>query len=220
MRTRPLAIVTGASSGLGYELANICAQHGFDLIISADEPEIEYAAQVLRGYGVNVDAIQVDLATLSGVDRVYAAAAGRAVDALLANAGRGLGGAFLDQNFTEVRHVVDTNITGTIYLVQKVGREMRARRNGRVLLTGSIAGYTPGTFTAAYNGSKAFIDSFAFALRAELKDSGVTITCLMPGTDEKDAPADLAKSGFDAMMRGDGDIVTGWKNKLQTTVER
>jgi uncharacterized protein len=236
MRTRPLAIVTGASSGIGYELANVCAQQGFDLIIAADEPEIEHAAQAFRGYGVNVAAIQADLATLSGVDRVYAAAAGRAVDYLLANVGRGLGGAFVEQAFSQIRHVVDTNITGTIYLVQKVGREMRARRNGRILLTGSVAGYIPGTFTAVYNGTKAFIDSFAFALRAELKDSGVTVTCLMPGptetrfferadmldtkvgTDEKDDPADVAKSGFDAMMRGDGDIVTGWKNKLQTTV--
>jgi short-subunit dehydrogenase len=113
---------------------------------------------------------------------------------------------------------------------------MRARNQGRILITGSIAGFIPGTYAAVYNGTKAFIDSFSFALRAELKDSAVTVTCLMPGatetefferagmTDtlvgqsEKDDPADVAKAGFEAMMRGDGDIVSGWKNKLQTAV--
>jgi short-subunit dehydrogenase len=161
---------------------------------------------------------------------------GRPVDALLANAGHGLGRAFLDQDFDSVRHVVDTNITGTIYLVQKVGRDMRARRRGRILLTGSIAGFIPGTYQAVYNGTKAFIDSFSFALRNELQESGVTVTCLMPGATEtefferadmmdtkvgqstKDDPADVARTGFDAMMRGDGDIVAGWKNKVSTAL--
>src|SRR6185312_9525255 len=130
----------------------------------------------------------------------------------------------------------DTNITGTIYLIQKVGRDMRARRSGRILLTGSIAGFMPGTFQAVYNGTKAFIDSFSFALRNELKDTGVTVTCLMPGATEtefferagmedtkvgqskKDDPADVAKTGFDAMMKGEGDVVSGWKNKLQSAI--
>ena len=80
-----------------------------------------------------------------------------------------------------MRHVIDTNITGTIYLIQKVGRDMQARGQGRILITGSIAGFMPGSFQAVYNGTKAFIDSFSFALRNELKDSGVTVTCLMPG---------------------------------------
>ena len=103
------------------------------------------------------------------------------MDALLANAGHGLGKAFLDQDFDEVAHVIDTNITGTIYLIHKVGRDMRDRGKGRILITGSIAGFMPGTFQAVYNGTKAFIDSFSFALRDELKDTGVTVTCLMPG---------------------------------------
>ena len=231
-----LAVVTGASSGIGYELARFCAQDGFDLVIAADEPGIQQAAQEFRSLGIRVDAVEVDLATTEGVDRLYAAIGGRPVDALLANAGHGLGHGFLDQDFQEVRHVIDTNITGTIYLAQKVGRDMRARGQGRILFTGSVAGYMPGTFQAVYNGTKAFIDSFSFALRAELKDSGVTVTLLMPGAtdtafferarmldtkvgqDEKDDPVDVAKSGYDAMMRGDGDIVTGWKNKLQTTI--
>lgn len=230
------AIVTGASSGIGYELAECCAREGFDLLVAADTPDINAAAEAFRAHGVSVEALFVDLATLNGVDRLYAAAAGRPVDALLANAGHGLGKGFLDQNFDDVRHVIDTNITGTIYLVQKVGRDMRARGSGRILITGSIAGFMPGTYQAVYNGTKAFIDSFSFALRAELKDSGVTVTCLMPGATEtdffaradlldtkvgqqqKEDPSDVAKVGFEAMMRGDGDIVSGWKNKLWTAI--
>jgi len=233
---RPLAVVTGASSGIGYELARICAVHGYDLVIAADVEKVEEAAQAFRALGASVDAVQTDLAEIEGVDRLYAAVNGRTVDALLANAGHGLGRGFLDQDFDAVRHVVDTNITGTIYLIQKVARDMRARGAGRILITGSIAGFMPGTYQAVYNGTKAFIDSFSFALRAELKDTGVTVTCLMPGATEtefferagmtdtrvgqqkKDDPADVARVGFEAMQRGDGDVVSGWKNKLQTAI--
>jgi short-subunit dehydrogenase len=236
--SRPLAIVTGASSGIGYELAKCCVENGFDLVVAADQPQVEAAAAELRRHGAEVTAVQTDLATLEGVDRLYTAAAelNRPVEALLANAGHGLGGAFLDQDFSQARHVIDTNITGTIYLIQRVGRDMRERGAGRILITGSIAGFMPGSFQAVYNGTKAFIDSFSFALRNELKDSGVTVTCLMPGpTDtefferagmldtkvgqgKKDDPAMVAKAGFKAMMDGEGDVVAGWKNKLQTTI--
>jgi uncharacterized protein len=234
--SRPLAVVTGASTGIGYELAKRCAENGFDLLVAADEPAIDEAAGEFRRLGVAVEAVEADLATLEGVDRLHAAARGRPVEALLANAGRGLGKGFLDQDFHDVRRVVDTNITGTIYLIQKVGREMRARGRGRILIVGSIAGFLPGTYQAVYNGSKAFLDSFSFALRAELKDKGVTVTCLMPGATEtefferadmmdtkvgqskKDDPADVARTGFDAMMRGDGDVVSGWQNKLQSAI--
>src|SRR5205085_3921480 len=153
-----------------YELALCCAKNGFHLLIVADQPEVHEAATQFRNFGVNVDAVETDLATLEGVDEFYQAANGRFVDALLANAGHGLGGAFLDQDFGDVRHVIDTNITGTVYLIQKVGRDMRTRGQGRILITGSIAGFTPGTYNAVYNASKAFVDSFSFALRSELKD--------------------------------------------------
>jgi short-subunit dehydrogenase len=234
---RPLAVVTGASSGIGLELAKCCAADGYDLLIAADEPQIHDAAgQVATQYGVSVEAILADLATLEGVDRLYAATGGRPVAALLANAGRGLGHAFLDQNFDDIRHVIDTNVTGTLYLIHKVGRDMRARGDGRILITGSIAGFMPGTFQAVYNGTKALLDSFSFALRAELKDSGVTVTCLMPGVTEtefferadlldtrmgagKKQPADeVAKIGFEAMKNGEGDVVAGWNNKLRAAI--
>jgi short-subunit dehydrogenase len=234
--TRPLAFVTGASSGIGYELAKCCADHGFDLLIAADEPAITEAAQDLRTLGVAVETVEADLATLDGVDQLYAAAKGRPVEALLANAGHGLGHGFLDQDFHDVRHVIETNITGTLYLIQKVGRDMRTRGQGRILITGSVAGFMPGTFQAVYNGTKAFLNSFSWALRNELQDTGVTVTCLMPGATEtafferadmldtkvgraeKDDPADVAQAGFDAMMKGEGDVVTGWRNKLQTAI--
>lgn len=233
---RRFAIVTGASSGIGFELARCCAEEGHDLLIVADEVEIEAAASELRKLGTEVQAVQADLATTEGVDQLLQAANGRAVDALLANAGRGLGHGFLDEDFTAARRVVDTNITGTIYLVQKVGRAMRERGEGRILITGSIAGFLPGSFQAVYNGTKAFLDSFSFALREELKGSGVTVTCLMPGPtetrfferaemldtpvgrQEKDDPAMVARVGYDAMMKGEGDVVSGLKNKLQSAI--
>ena len=231
--SRSFAIVTGASSGIGYELAKQCAENGFDLLIAADQPEIEQAAQNFRTYGVTVDAMQTDLATLEGVDELYAAAHGRRVDALLANAGHGLGHSFLDQEFTDIRHVIDTNVIGTTYLVHKVGREMRSRNQGRILLTGSVAGHIPGPFQAVYHSSKAYVDSFAVALRNELKDTEITVTCLQPGAtetefferadlmdtklgqQEKADPAKVAKVGFEAMMKGEGDVVPGLQNKMQ-----
>jgi short-subunit dehydrogenase len=230
------AIVTGASSGIGRELAIIAARDGYDLLLAADTAGLTEVADVCRGAGSDVETLEVDLATQDGVDQLCAATQGRAVDALFANAGHGLGRAFLDQDFDEVRHVIDTNITGTVYLIQQMARDMAELGSGRILITGSIAGYMPGSFQAVYNGTKAFIDSFSFALRNELKESGVTVTCLMPGptdteffaradmldtkvgTDEKDDPADVARVGYDAMMRGEGDVVAGWKNKLQTAV--
>jgi uncharacterized protein len=233
---RPFAIVTGASTGIGFELAKRCAKEGYDLLIAADEPAIERAATSLRGAGVEVEAVQADLSTTEGVDKLYAATNGRAVDALLANAGRGLGHAFLDQDFNKARRVIDTNVTGTVYLIHKVGNDMRRRNAGRILITGSIAGFIPGSFQAVYNGTKAFLNSFSFALRDELKDTKITVTCLMPGatdteffrraemmdtdvgTAEKDDAAKVANNGFEAMMTGAGDVVSGLKNKVQSAV--
>jgi len=230
---RPLAVVTGASSGIGLELAKCCAKDGFDLLIAADQTEIENAAEQLKAFGGSVEALETDLSTTDGVDELCGKIGGRPVAALLANAGHGLGKGFLDQDFDEIRHVIDTNITGTLYLIHKVGRNMRSIGEGKILITGSIAGFMPGTFQAVYNGSKAFIDSFAAAIRNELKDSGVTVSCLKPGAtetefferagmmdtkvgqSEKDDPADVAKLGYEAMKKGEDHVIYGLKNKLQ-----
>ena len=233
-----LAVVTGASTGIGLELARLCADQGFDLIIAADEPLIENAARELEQTGVNCTPVQCDLATAEGIETLIGAinASGRPVDALLANAGRGLGKAFLDQDLQEALRVAHTNIDGTIRLVYDVGKGMRERGEGRILITGSIAGLMPGTFQAVYNGTKAFLDSFSVALSNELKDSGVTVTCLMPGATETDfferadmadtkvgsgekAPAsDVAKTGFDAMMKGELKVVAGFGNKMRAAM--
>jgi short-subunit dehydrogenase len=231
-----LALVTGASTGIGYFLAHECASHGYDLIVAADEARIEKAAAELRQAGVAVRAVEADLATMEGVDHLCDAAEGRPIDLLLANAGRGLGGDFLDHDFAEAQRVVDTNITGTLYLVWRVGGDMRSRGEGRILITGSIAGFLPGAYQAVYNGSEAFLDCFSFALRAELEDAGVSVTCLMPGatateffaradmantvvSEKKDDPAEVARLGFEAMMRGDEqDAVSGWRGKLQSAL--
>ncbi len=234
--TSKLAVVTGASSGIGKELARLCLADGFDLIVVSEEAEIHQAASELDSSGTRVTALQSDLSTIEGVDRLLAVVAERPVDALLANAGHGLGRAFLDQDFADIKHVIDTNVVGTVYLIHQVGRKMVQRNAGRILITGSIAGFMPGSFQAVYNGTKAFIDSFSAALRNELKDSAVSVTCLMPGatdtrfferadmmdtkvgTAKKDDPADVAKDGFDAMMSGAEHVVSGWKNKIQAAV--
>jgi len=235
-QARPFAVVTGASSGIGLELARYCASKGFNLLIVSEGPAIEDAAKQLRSDGVTIETLEADLATQRGVDKLQETLAGRPVDALLANAGRGLGHAFLDQDFNDIRRVIDTNVTGTLDLIHRIGREMRDRKRGRILITGSIAGFMPGSFQAVYNGTKALIDSFAAALRNELKDSGVTVTCLMPGPTEtafferadlldtkvgsqkKQPPREVAQIGFEAMMRGEADVVAGLKNKLEAAM--
>lgn len=232
------AIITGASTGIGFELATLAAKNGYDILVVADEPLIDAAAQDFKQFGTEVRSVEADLSTIDGVDRLLDAAGGRRVDLLCANAGRGLGHGFLDQSVADWRKVVDTNVTGTCYLLQRVLKEMVARNSGRVLVTGSIAGYMPGSFQAVYNGTKAFIDSFVAAIQNELKDAdGVTITNLMPGPVEteffdradmldtsvgsdpkKSDPADVAKDGWDALMAGKASIVSGWKNKVQAAV--
>lgn len=231
------AIITGASSGIGQELAKLAAKDGYDLLLVADTPFVDPAAG-LGSLDVSVETLETDLATLQGVDRLLAQAGGRQVDLLCANAGHGLGHAFLDQDVTAWRHVIDTNVTGTIYLLQKVLKQMVARNDGKILVTGSIAGFIPGTFNAVYNGTKAFVDNFTDALRNEIKEhDGVTLTTLMPGpveteffdraglgetkvgaSDSKSDPADVAQDGYDAVMSGKGSIVSGWKNKIQAAV--
>jgi short-subunit dehydrogenase len=205
--SRRLAVVTGASMGIGLELAKLCAQDGFELVIAADQgPLDEQAARFQRLGAPRVDAVQCDLATAQGVSQLVACIGDREVDVVLANAGHGPGQAFLDQDFRSARHVIDANLTGTLDLVHRVGRRMRERGQGRILFTGSIAGVVPGSFQAVYNGTKAFIDAFSVALRSELKDSGVTVTVLMPGATDTH---DVAKDGFEALMKGDAWILGG-----------
>jgi short-subunit dehydrogenase len=234
---RPLAVVTGASSGIGFELARIFADNGFDLIIAAEDEAVETAARELGKGEASVEAVRADLATYDGVETLYRriVEAARPVDALALNAGVGAGGAFAtDTRLEDELRIVDLNVRSTVHLAKRVIPDLVARDQGRVLFTSSIASTMPGAFQAVYNASKSFVQSFALALRNELKDTGVTVTSLMPGPTEtefferadmldtkvgsgdKDDPADVAKAGFEALMAGEERAVaTSLSTKLQ-----
>ncbi|MEV4570199.1 SDR family NAD(P)-dependent oxidoreductase [Nonomuraea sp. NPDC049419] len=226
---RPLALVTGASSGIGYELARQFAGHGFDLIINAEDPGIADTASELRRPGASVQGVQADLATHNGVERLYAAVVddGRPLQVLAINAGVGVGGPFTETELADDLRLVDLNVRSAVHLAKLCVRDMAARRQGRVLFTSSIAATQPGPFEATYAASKAFLLSFSEALREELKDHGVTVTALMPGPTEtefferagledtrlgsskKDDPARVAEQAYEALMSGKDHVVAG-----------
>ncbi|WP_460446250.1 SDR family NAD(P)-dependent oxidoreductase [Angustibacter aerolatus] len=233
---RPLALVTGASSGIGLELAHEFARAGFDLVVAAEDEGVNTAAATLREDGVDVRAIQVDLRSHAGVERLWAQATEgtRVVDAVALNAGVGRGGAFLDQDLQDVYEVIEVNVISTVHLARLVLADMVERGAGRVLITSSIASTMPGSFQAVYNASKSFLQSFTEALQDELKDTEVTITALMPGPTDtnffhragmddtpvgqgsKDDPAQVAAQGFQALMAGKPKLVAGsLKTKAQ-----
>jgi uncharacterized protein len=239
--TRPLALVTGASSGIGLELARIFAQEGFDLVIAAEDEGIETAAAELRamGLGGRVDAVRVDLTKRDGVDALaarFTSADGRAPDAAALNAGVGLGHAFIEQDLERAQYIIDLNVTSTVRLTHRLLPAMVARGQGKLLFTSSIAALMPGAFQAVYNASKAFVHSFSEAIRNELKDTGVTVTALQPGAtdtnffaradmedtrvaqDPLDDPAKVARAGYDAMVAGKDHVVAGFKNKVQAVL--
>ena len=235
---RPLAVVTGASSGIGLELARQFVDHHFDLIVAAEDDEIAVAASVLRAESSGqVEHVQVDLRDEQGVADLYARirADGRPLAAIALNAGHGQGGAFVDTDLADELSIIDLNITSTVRLAKLVLRDMVAADEGRVLVTSSIASTMPGSFQAVYNASKSFLQSFTEALQNELKDTGVTLTSLMPGptetdfferadmaddtkvgTSKKDDPAQVAQQGFEALMAGKARVVGGGlKTKVQ-----
>lgn len=234
--TKPLAVVTGASSGIGFELARIFAENDFDLLINAEDGSLGAAAEQLRAAGAHVQAVQADLSTYDGVELLYAAivSTGRWVSAAALNAGVGQGGAFIDTDLADEIRIIDLNVTSTVHLAKRLLPDMVARNDGRVLITSSIASMMPGSFQAVYNASKSFLQSFVQALRNELKETEVTITALMPGPTDtnffhradmddtkvgqssKDDPAQVAQQGFDALMAGKEKIIAGsMKTKVQ-----
>jgi short-subunit dehydrogenase len=234
---RKLAVITGASSGIGFELAKVFAAEGYDLIVAAEDEELEPAARELGQIGRGVESLRVDLSRPEGVEALYGktTADGRAVDALCLNAGIGAGGDFArETDLAKELRLVDLNVRSTVHLCKLVLADMVARDEGRILFTSSIASTMPGAYQAVYNASKSFVQSFAEAIRNELKDTGVTITALMPGpTDtefferaemedtkvgsgDKDDPAEVARQGFEALMAGKEKVVAGsLKNKVQ-----
>jgi short-subunit dehydrogenase len=232
----PLAVVTGASSGIGLELARQFATNGFDLIVNAEDAELDGAAAQLRSCGAEVQAVRADLRTYDGVEQLWAAisAGARPVAAAALNAGVGQGGRFVDTDLDDELSIIHLNVTSTVHLAKRLLRDMARRDEGRLLITSSIASTMPGTYQAVYNASKSFLQSFSEALAEELKDGGVTITSLMPGPTEteffhradmddtrigqsnKDDPAQVAEQGFQALMKGERKVVGG---SLQTKAQ-
>jgi short-subunit dehydrogenase len=235
-------VVTGASSGIGLELAKQFAANGFDLLIAAEEDAVHDAARTLSSHGVHVDAVQADLSTFNGVEQLVAAAKAndRPVDALAVNAGIGIGGDFVrDTDLESNLKIVNLNCTSAVHLSKRLLPGMVERGRGRVLYTSSIAATAPGPYHAVYAASKAFLASFSEALREELKDTGVTVTALMPGPTDtpfferagmqdtkvasghKDDPAEVAREGFQALMEGKDHVVAGsLRNKVQAAASR
>lgn len=234
--TRPLAVVTGASSGIGYELAKQFAQNGFDLLVTSTGSSIDEVAQACKQLGAKVETVQADLTTYDGVETLYnqIKATGRPVDAIAINAGVGVGGEFTKTDLQEELNLIELNVASTVHLAKRVVKDMVDHGAGKILFTSSIVSQMPSPFQAVYAASKAFVHSFSEAIRNELKDTGVTVTALMPGAtetnffhraglddtkvgaDKKDDPAEVAKQGFEALMADkDSTLAGSLKTKVQ-----
>lgn len=228
--TQPqLALITGASSGIGFELAKQFAEHGYDLVVAAEDDAIHDVPQKLSQYSAAVQPVQVDLRSPDGVEHLYQSTieGDRVLAAAALNAGVGRGEMFLKSELADDLAMVDLNVRSTVHLAKLVLRDMANRDAGKVLFTSSIASQMPGSYQPVYNASKSFIQSLAEALRDELRDTSITVTALMPGPTDtnffarakmvdslmgrmpKDDPAQVARQGFEALMRGDQKVVAG-----------
>lgn len=231
-----LALVTGASTGIGRAFAQVLVENGYDVVVAADEPEIHQAAAELAASGQQAVAVQTDLATEAGVQDLWEAATknGRMPSIGVLNAGIGVNGRFDQTALEDDLALVDLNVRSTVHLAKLLTREMVRNGEGRLLVTSSIAAVAPGPYMATYAASKAFVHSFAEGIRQELKDTGVTVTSLMPGpTDteffsraemedtklaqaDRDDPYDVAREAFDALMAGRSSVVSGsFTNRIQ-----
>lgn len=228
--TRPLAMVTGGSSGIGFELAKQFAQNGYDVAISGSSDKVFSAAEALAELGAKAFPFQADASTYEGVEGFwqFVAGLGRPLDAAALNVGIGLGGAFVDNSLDDEFRVIAINITGTVHMAKRVVQHMVARGHGRILITSSVSATTPTPFETVYGPSKAFGFSFAEGLREELRDTGVSVTALLPGATNsefhanagmgntrfgdnswKNDKTEVARQGFEALINGDDHVVGG-----------
>ncbi|NYE36767.1 short-subunit dehydrogenase [Nocardioides cavernae] len=224
-----LAVVTGASTGIGRAFASLLAGEGYDLVLAADEPEVHAVADNLESTGRTVTAVEVDLAARDGVERLHEVVASQPspVSVGILNAGIGVHGRFDQAGLDEQLRLVDLNVRSTVHLSILLARDMVAQQEGRLLLVSSIAGKGPGPGHAAYAASKAFVHSFAEAIRHELADTGVSVTSLQPGPTDtdffdradmgatrvaqgpKDTPEEVANDGWRALLAGKDHVVAG-----------
>ncbi|MER6237689.1 SDR family NAD(P)-dependent oxidoreductase [Streptomyces clavifer] len=228
--TRPLALVTGASSGIGYQLALLFAINGYDLVATGRSDKIDNAAADLAQHGAEVIPVRADLAQSDGVKTVWRAVeeTGRPLDAAVLNAGRSIGGAFLDTDLEDELSLIELNVTSVVHLAKHVARHMAANHRGRILITSSLSATLPTPYETVYGPSRAFTRMFALGLREELKEHGVSVTTLLPGATDSDFHAragmnntafgpgmkknsrkDVARQGFLAMMDGQAEVVGG-----------
>ncbi|KYG64654.1 oxidoreductase [Bdellovibrio bacteriovorus] len=239
---KKFAVITGASSGIGYELAMQFAQNGYDILVTGEAARIHEAAVAFREHGCLVHVMQADLKDFDGVENLYARikSINCPVDAIAINAGVGVGGASFDKTDLQAEiDMIQLNVVSTVHLAKLVLKDMIARGEGKILFTSSVAAIMPGPYEAVYAGTKAFIQHFSEALRAENADKGITVTALLPGPTEtefferagmqdtkvggskKDDPAEVAKQGYEALMRGDDMVVAGsMMNKIQTAAAK
>ncbi|MEU5840570.1 SDR family NAD(P)-dependent oxidoreductase [Rhodococcus sp. NPDC047139] len=226
---RPLALVTGASRGIGRELAALFAADGYDLVLAGRSDALDSVAADLQATGVAVSPVHADLRTLEGVRAVHeaAVAGGRVPAAAALNAGVGVGGAFVDADLEDLLSVVDVDVRSTVHLAHLLLNDMVRAGSGRMLITSSVVSKMPGPYQAVYNASKAFVQSFADGIRKELEGTGVTVTSMLPGATDtdffaragmldtllgkgpKDDPAHVARDGYAALMRGERKVVPG-----------
>jgi short-subunit dehydrogenase len=235
------ALITGATSGIGYELAKVFAEHGYDLyIVARSESELQKTAEELKQqFNINVETIAKDLFTPESAFEIYDTikSSGVQIDVLVNDAGQGEYGEFTETDINRETDIIQLNIISVVALTKQFLRDMVARGEGRILNVASIAGKLPGPLQAVYHGTKAFVHSFTEAIREEVKDTGVVITSLLPGATDTDFfnkagmqeakivqegklddPAKVARDGYNALMSGDDMVVSGFKNKMQVAM--
>lgn len=235
MENQKTALITGGTSGIGKELAKLFAKDKYNLIIVArDRAELDSTKNELQSFGITVKTIAKDLSDMEQA-KALCNEINTPVHVLVNDAGQGLYGLFTDNELERELGIVHLNICATVILTKHFLKEMVARGEGKIMNLGSVAGKLPGPWQAVYHASKAFVLSFTTAIREEVKDSGVTLTALMPGVTDTDFfnkagmndskvvqdkeamadPADVAKEGYDALMAGKDRVVAGWKNSLE-----
>ena len=239
--SKSYTLITGATSGIGYELAKLFAADGHNLVIVAREQEgLDRAATELREIGVEVVTLAKDLFQKNTAHQIYSLlqAKGIQVDILVNDAGQGLYGEFIDTDLARELDIIQLNITSLVSLTKYFVRDMVSRGSGKILNLSSIASKSPGPWQSVYHGTKAFVQSFTEAIRSELKDKGITVTALLPGVTDTDFfnkadmnsskavqdkeamanPADVAKDGYKALMAGDDMVISGFNNKVQVAI--
>jgi short-subunit dehydrogenase len=230
------ALITGGTSGIGKELAKLFAKDNYNLIIVArDQGELDSTAGELSASGIQVETISKDLSNMDEAFALCQEFGNRQIDVLVNDAGQGAYGLFKDNDIERELDIIHLNICATVILTKHFVKQMIARGEGKILNLGSVAGKLPGPWQAVYHATKAFVLSFTTAIREELKDSGITITALMPGATDTDFfnkagmqdskvvqdkealadPTDVAKDGYEALMAGDDRVISGFKNKVE-----